>query len=74
MFHCLSLHKSECYRGNHDDRELVKAGRYMDTLVRLSFFYDLAEERFDYLLKRFDEVLGEMFVVVIEKTLVFYIR
>jgi hypothetical protein len=34
----------------------------MDTLVRLPFFYDLPEEGFDYLIKRVDEALGEMFV------------
>ncbi len=59
-FHYLSLHRSEYYRNLHDGRELVNADRYMDTLVRLPIFYDLAEEEFDYLLKRLDEVLGEM--------------
>jgi hypothetical protein len=34
----------------------------MDTLVRLPLFYELAEEVLDYLLKRLDEALGEMFV------------
>jgi len=59
-FHYLSLHRSEYYRNLHDGRELVNADRYMDTLVRLPIFYDLAEAEFDYLLKRLDEVLGEM--------------
>jgi len=62
VFHYLSLHKSEYYRSLHDGRELVNADRYMDTLVRLPFFYDLPEEGFEYLLKRLDEALGEMFV------------
>jgi dTDP-4-amino-4,6-dideoxygalactose transaminase len=62
VFHYLSLHRSEYYRNLHDGRNLVNADRYMDTLVRLPFFYDLPDEGFDYLLKRVDETLGEMFV------------
>lgn len=45
VFHYLSLHSSEFYKNKHDGRELPECDRYMDTLVRLPFFYDLEIEQ-----------------------------
>lgn len=41
VFHYLSLHKSDYYKGKHDGRILNESDRYTDTLVRLPLFYDL---------------------------------
>jgi dTDP-4-amino-4,6-dideoxygalactose transaminase len=41
VFHYLSLHKSEFYRGKHDGRLLKKSEFYSDHLVRLPFYYEL---------------------------------
>jgi dTDP-4-amino-4,6-dideoxygalactose transaminase len=61
VFHYLSLHKSEFYERFHDGRELINADRYMDTLVRLPLYYDLTEEKLDYLLDMLDKALGKFF-------------
>lgn len=41
VFHYLSLHKSPFYVGQHDGRELALSDQYMDTLLRLPFYYEL---------------------------------
>ncbi len=61
VFHYLSLHKSEYYRSHHDGREMVHADRYMDTLVRLPFYYELQGNSFDYLLEKIEAVLGSFY-------------
>ena len=43
VFHYLSLHSSEYYKGKHDGRELPECDRYADCLVRLPLYYDLKE-------------------------------
>lgn len=43
VFHYLSLHKSKFFEGKHDGRELPNSDRYSDCLVRLPFFYELAD-------------------------------
>lgn len=45
VFHYLSLHKSEYYKGNHDNRNLVNSDRFEDCLLRLPLFYELTEEQ-----------------------------
>lgn len=45
VFHYLSLHKSPFYEDKHDGRELANSDRYMDTLVRLPFYYDLGRDQ-----------------------------
>ena len=42
VFHYLSLHSSEYYKGKHDGRALPHCDRYADCLVRLPLFYDLS--------------------------------
>ena len=44
VFHYLSLHSSQFYKGKHDGRELPECDRYADTLVRLPMYYDLEVE------------------------------
>jgi dTDP-4-amino-4,6-dideoxygalactose transaminase len=41
VFHYLSLHASEFYRGWHDGRPLPNSDRFADCLVRLPFYFDL---------------------------------
>jgi dTDP-4-amino-4,6-dideoxygalactose transaminase len=43
VFHYLSLHKSEYYKGKHDGRELPNADRYSDCLLRLPLYYELTD-------------------------------
>ncbi len=41
VFHYLSLHSSEFYRGQHDGRALPNCDHFSDCLVRLPLFYEL---------------------------------
>ena len=41
VFHYLSLHNSEYYKGKHDGRQLPECDRYADCLVRLPMYYEL---------------------------------
>ncbi len=41
VFHYLSLHASEFYRGRHDGRLLPNCERFADCLVRLPFYHEL---------------------------------
>lgn len=41
VFHYLCLHSSDYYQPRHDGRQLPRADRYADTLLRLPLFYDL---------------------------------
>jgi dTDP-4-amino-4,6-dideoxygalactose transaminase len=43
VFHYLSLHKSDYFKGSHDGRELKFADHYTDTLLRLPFYYELSD-------------------------------
>ena len=43
VFHYLSLHGSDYYKGRHDGRPLPECDRYADCLVRLPMYYDLEE-------------------------------
>ena len=45
VFHYLSLHKSPFYADKHDGRELVNSDRYMDTLVRLPFYFEIGSDQ-----------------------------
>ncbi len=47
VFHYLSLHKSEYYRGKYEGEELPNSDKYSDCLVRLPLFYELQEEQVD---------------------------
>lgn len=44
VFHYLSLHSSEYYKGKHDGRELPNCDRFADCLVRLPMYYGLLED------------------------------
>jgi dTDP-4-amino-4,6-dideoxygalactose transaminase len=44
VFHYLSLHSSEFYRGKHDGRVLPNCDRFADCLVRLPMFYELSDD------------------------------
>lgn len=43
VFHYLSLHKSEFYRGKHDGRDLPWTDYYTDRLLRLPLYYELSK-------------------------------
>lgn len=45
VFHYLSLHKSEFYKAEHDNRELFYSDIYTDTLLRLPLYYDVDSEK-----------------------------
>lgn len=45
VFHYLSLHTSEYYKGKHDGRELPYSDFYTDGLLRLPFYYLLEDEQ-----------------------------
>lgn len=49
VFHYLSLHKSEFYEPKHDGRNLTHCDHYMDTLLRLPFYYELTTEEVTYI-------------------------
>lgn len=44
VFHYLSLHKSDYYRGKHNGRELPNCDLFTNCLLRLPLFYELAED------------------------------
>ncbi len=43
VFHYLSLHNSEYYKGKYEGGALMQADRYSDCLLRLPLFYELAD-------------------------------
>lgn len=57
VFHYLSLHKSDFFKGKHDGRELKFADYYTDTLLRLPFYYELS----DHDLKRITDSILSFF-------------
>ncbi|MBP1224037.1 dTDP-4-amino-4,6-dideoxygalactose transaminase [Flavobacterium sp. 1355] len=44
VFHYLSLHASDFYKGRHDKRELPNSDCFTECLVRLPLFFELKEE------------------------------
>lgn len=44
VFHYLSLHKSEFYKGQHHGAELVNSDHFSECLIRLPMYYDLSEK------------------------------
>ncbi|MBX3102993.1 MAG: dTDP-4-amino-4,6-dideoxygalactose transaminase [Bacteroidetes bacterium] len=49
VFHYLALHESPYYHDKHDGRELPRASRFADILLRLPMFYELTEAQQDYI-------------------------
>jgi len=49
LFHYQSLHRSPFYHNRHDGRSLPQAERYSDGLVRLPLFYELGDDKIDYI-------------------------
>jgi dTDP-4-amino-4,6-dideoxygalactose transaminase len=47
VFHYLSLHKSDFYKDKHDNRVLTNSDRYSNCLLRLPFYYNLAESELE---------------------------
>ncbi len=52
VFHYLSLHKSPYYQDKHSGLELPNCDRFADCLVRLPFYYELADEQIDYIIEQ----------------------
>lgn len=44
VFHYLSLHKSEYYKGKYEGPELLACDHFADCLLRLPMYYELTEE------------------------------
>jgi dTDP-4-amino-4,6-dideoxygalactose transaminase len=57
VFHYLSLHVSEYYRGNHGARQLPNSDRFADCLVRLPLFYELEVDQVIKISKLIQELL-----------------
>lgn len=51
VFHYLSLHSSDFYKGKHDGRELENSDKFTDCLLRLPLFYELSQDDLKYILK-----------------------
>jgi dTDP-4-amino-4,6-dideoxygalactose transaminase len=49
VFHYLSLHGSEFYKNKHDGRELPNCDHFADCLLRLPMFYELSENKVQYI-------------------------
>ena len=50
VFHYLSLHQSDFYRSQSDGRVLNQSDYFSDCLVRLPLFFELTEEKQDYII------------------------
>lgn len=61
VFHYLSLHLSDYYRGHHDGviPDLPQCDRYADCLVRLPLFYELKDEEVSYIITSIKEFYGK---------------
>lgn len=58
VFHYLSLHESEYYKNNYEDRpSLPNCDLYADCLLRLPLFYELTDEQVKYII----ETIGRFF-------------
>jgi len=57
VFHYLPLHLSDYYRNKHDSRVLLHSERYSQTLVRLPFFFELADWDIDKICELIDGFL-----------------
>lgn len=51
VFHYLSLHCSDFYKGKHDGRELENSDKFTDCLLRLPLFYELSQSDIEYIIK-----------------------
>ena len=49
VFHYLSLHKSNYYSDKYFGKELVHSDNYSDCLIRLPLYYELSDEKIDYI-------------------------
>ncbi|WP_217522774.1 dTDP-4-amino-4,6-dideoxygalactose transaminase [Vibrio metschnikovii] len=58
VFHYLSLHQSEYYQTKYSGSNLPNSDRFTDTLVRLPLFYELTDEKVDYICNKINEFIG----------------
>jgi dTDP-4-amino-4,6-dideoxygalactose transaminase len=49
VFHYLSLHSSPFYSGKYSGKELPNSDRFMQTLLRLPFYYELSLDQVNYI-------------------------
>lgn len=59
VFHYLSLHSSDFYKGKHDGRELENSDKFTDCLLRLPLFYELSQDDLKYILKSIEAFFCE---------------
>lgn len=55
VFHYLSLHRSPYYQNKHDGRLLPNSDKFTDCLLRLPLFYELDNNRIDYIISKLVE-------------------
>lgn len=51
VFHYQSLHLSSYFSGRHDGRQLPRADRYSDCLLRLPLYYELRDAEVDFIVE-----------------------
>lgn len=56
VFHYLSLHKSDYYKQLQGFKELTFSDNYTDKLLRLPLFYELKDDKIEYLVKTITEI------------------
>jgi len=56
VFHYLSLHKSDYYKHENNNKELPNSDYYTGCLVRLPLFYDLKKNEIDYIINKLHEI------------------
>lgn len=59
VFHYQSLHSSSYYINKHDGRELKNSDNFSDCLIRLPFYYELADTQVDHIVQFVNEFYND---------------
>jgi dTDP-4-amino-4,6-dideoxygalactose transaminase len=55
VFHYLSLHESSFFKDKHDGRRLVHCNNFMNSLIRLPFYFELKHDEVIYICNKIKE-------------------
>jgi dTDP-4-amino-4,6-dideoxygalactose transaminase len=55
VFHYLSLHESSFFKDKHDGRQLVHCNNFMNSLIRLPFYFELKQDEVIYICNKIKE-------------------
>jgi dTDP-4-amino-4,6-dideoxygalactose transaminase len=55
VFHYLSLHESSFFSNKHDGRQLVYCNNFMNSLIRLPFYFELKQNEVKYICNKIKE-------------------